>query len=265
VSGHGLDDRAVEVLSQQRQRIFLYPLCPDRLWGPPSLLYNGYRRSFPRGWSAAEAWRWPLTPSSAEVVNEYELYLLSPQASSWRVAGLLYFTFFHLLHEQVVVNELHTYKCLNTRIPCTCSTCLPPVAVASLCQALGILVAANAARGCVCQNKSGLAEPATCLVTSLVGAWSHTSNAQTLIFAVFLRTSSLNPNNFVFGRHLFRILPELTDILTGGSWFFSVPFWWISRYVTIGLFQFHSYSTSNLIISFDAVLVKSCSWNNVVK
>jgi hypothetical protein len=28
---------------------FLYPLCPDRLWGPPSLLYNGYRGSFPRG------------------------------------------------------------------------------------------------------------------------------------------------------------------------------------------------------------------------
>jgi hypothetical protein len=28
--------------------------------------------------------------SSAEVVNEYELYLLSPQAPPWRVAGLLY-------------------------------------------------------------------------------------------------------------------------------------------------------------------------------
>jgi hypothetical protein len=28
-------------------------------------------------------------PSSAEVVNEQELYLLSPQAPPWRVAGLL--------------------------------------------------------------------------------------------------------------------------------------------------------------------------------
>jgi hypothetical protein len=29
-------------------------------------------------------------PSSAKVENEYELYLLSPQAPPWRVAGLLY-------------------------------------------------------------------------------------------------------------------------------------------------------------------------------
>jgi hypothetical protein len=30
-------------------------------------------------------------PSSAEVENEEELYLLSPQAPSWRVAGQIYF------------------------------------------------------------------------------------------------------------------------------------------------------------------------------
>jgi len=29
-------------------------------------------------------------PSSAEVVNELELYLLSPQAPPWRVAGQLF-------------------------------------------------------------------------------------------------------------------------------------------------------------------------------
>jgi hypothetical protein len=33
-------------------------------------------------------------PSSAEVQNELELYLLSPQEPSWRVAGLLYFFIF---------------------------------------------------------------------------------------------------------------------------------------------------------------------------
>jgi hypothetical protein len=32
-------------------------------------------------------------PSSAEIVNELELYLLSPQTPLWRVAGVLYFFF----------------------------------------------------------------------------------------------------------------------------------------------------------------------------
>jgi hypothetical protein len=50
VYGYGLDDRAIEVRSPaEAKRFFVYPLCPDRLWGPPSLLYNGYRGSFPRG------------------------------------------------------------------------------------------------------------------------------------------------------------------------------------------------------------------------
>jgi hypothetical protein len=50
VSGYGLDDRAIEVrCPTETKGFFLQPLCPDRLWGPPSLLYNGYRGSFPRG------------------------------------------------------------------------------------------------------------------------------------------------------------------------------------------------------------------------
>jgi hypothetical protein len=55
---------------RQRRKDFFCNLCPDRLWGPPSFLYNGYRGPFPRGWSAAGAWTWPLTPSSVEVENE---------------------------------------------------------------------------------------------------------------------------------------------------------------------------------------------------
>jgi hypothetical protein len=45
-----------------------------------------------------------LPPSSAQVVNEYELYLLSPQAPPWRVEGLLCFTFY-----RPVQNILHSF------------------------------------------------------------------------------------------------------------------------------------------------------------
>jgi hypothetical protein len=47
VSDCGLDDRGS--IPGGGKGFFLYPLCPDRLWVPPSLLYNGYRGSFPQG------------------------------------------------------------------------------------------------------------------------------------------------------------------------------------------------------------------------
>jgi hypothetical protein len=48
VSGYGPDDRAIEGRSPAEAKGFLlYPLCEDWLWDPPSLLYNGYRGSFP--------------------------------------------------------------------------------------------------------------------------------------------------------------------------------------------------------------------------
>jgi hypothetical protein len=61
---------------------------PDRPWGPPNLLYNGYR-AFARG-KAAEAWFWPPTPSSAEVRKEYN-YTSTPHL--WALRGLLHGTF----------------------------------------------------------------------------------------------------------------------------------------------------------------------------
>jgi hypothetical protein len=50
-----LDDRGVGVRIPVVWRIFSYPRRPDRLWGPPNLLSNGYRGK------AAGAWSWPLT------------------------------------------------------------------------------------------------------------------------------------------------------------------------------------------------------------
>jgi len=56
---------------------------PDRLWGPPNLLYNGYR-VFPGG-KAVGTWRLPPTPFSAEVKERVELYLYSLSGPSWPV------------------------------------------------------------------------------------------------------------------------------------------------------------------------------------
>jgi hypothetical protein len=59
-TGYGLDDGGVGVLVPIGSSIFSSPRRSDRFWGPPSLLSNGYRGSFPGG-KAAGAWSWPLT------------------------------------------------------------------------------------------------------------------------------------------------------------------------------------------------------------
>jgi hypothetical protein len=66
---------------------------PDRPWGSPSVLYNGYR-VFPGG-KATRAWRCSPTPSSAEVKERVGVYLYSPSGqrlrwSSGYHAGLWY-------------------------------------------------------------------------------------------------------------------------------------------------------------------------------
>jgi hypothetical protein len=59
---------------------------PDRPWGPPSLLSNGYRVSFPgvkrpgRGVDHSPS-------SSVCVIESVELYLYSPSGPSWLVLG----------------------------------------------------------------------------------------------------------------------------------------------------------------------------------
>ena len=72
---------------------------PDRTWDPPNLLYNGY--SVFAGGKTAGAWRWPLTPSSAEVKERVGLYLYSSSGSSWPVN-------FYWAHPKVFFSFLHS-------------------------------------------------------------------------------------------------------------------------------------------------------------
>jgi hypothetical protein len=46
-AGYGLAGRGVGVRVQVGARFFTFPRRPDRMWGPPDLLSNGYRCSFP--------------------------------------------------------------------------------------------------------------------------------------------------------------------------------------------------------------------------
>jgi hypothetical protein len=45
-TGNGMDGRGS--VPGRAKKLFSTPQCPDRLWGPPSLLHNGYCRSLAR-------------------------------------------------------------------------------------------------------------------------------------------------------------------------------------------------------------------------
>jgi hypothetical protein len=51
-TGYGLNDREVGVRVPVGSKFFTSPYCPDRLWGPPNLLHNGYRGFLPGGKAA---------------------------------------------------------------------------------------------------------------------------------------------------------------------------------------------------------------------
>jgi hypothetical protein len=64
----------------------IFRIRPDLSWGPPSLLYNGYRASFPGVKRPERGVDHPL-PYSAEVKERVEQYLYSPSGASWPVVG----------------------------------------------------------------------------------------------------------------------------------------------------------------------------------
>jgi hypothetical protein len=66
---------------------FSSPLCPEWLWGPPSILSNEYQEFFLWGVKLLGHEADHSAPSSAEVKELVELYLHSPN-TPWRGARL---------------------------------------------------------------------------------------------------------------------------------------------------------------------------------
>jgi len=62
---------------------------PDRSWGTPSLLYNGYRVSFPGVKRPGRGVDHP-PPFSAEIEERVELDLYSPSEPSWPLLGWIW-------------------------------------------------------------------------------------------------------------------------------------------------------------------------------
>jgi hypothetical protein len=98
VSDYGLDDRAIGVHSPAGAKDFSSSLCVQTGSGAhPASCTVGTGGTSPGGKARPGRDADHSPPSSAEVENEYELYLLSLQAPPGRVAGLrlLYYSAFH--------------------------------------------------------------------------------------------------------------------------------------------------------------------------
>ena len=80
---YGLDGPENESRSGAR---FFAPSRPALGPNQPSIQWVPGYRVFPGG-KAAVVWRWPPTPSSAEVKERVVLYIYSPSRSSWAVLG----------------------------------------------------------------------------------------------------------------------------------------------------------------------------------
>ena len=65
----------------------IFRIRPDRPWGPPSLLYNGYCVSFSEVKRPGRGVAHPHS-CSAEVKEREQLYLYTPSGPSWLVIGV---------------------------------------------------------------------------------------------------------------------------------------------------------------------------------
>jgi hypothetical protein len=112
MTGYGLDDQMIKgLIPGWGWESLSSPPCPDQLWGPPIFLSNGYQGLFSRGEADHS------TPSSAEVVECLDLYLLSPNVLSWHGAQLKHrdnFTFIFKFLSCICVHSFYIFPHLVT-------------------------------------------------------------------------------------------------------------------------------------------------------
>jgi hypothetical protein len=88
VSDYGLDDRAILVRSPAGAKDFSSSFCVQISSGAhPASCTMGTGGPFPGGKARPGCDADHSPPSSAEVVNEYELYILSPPSASMACRG----------------------------------------------------------------------------------------------------------------------------------------------------------------------------------
>jgi hypothetical protein len=73
---YGLDHRGFRVRVPVEARLFSVPLRPDRFWGPPSLLPNGYRPLFP--WAKRLGSETDHSPPTSAEVKIMWIYTSTP-------------------------------------------------------------------------------------------------------------------------------------------------------------------------------------------
>ena len=95
---------------ESRWRIFR--TRPDRLWGPPSLLYNGYR-GFPEG-KEAGVWRWPA--HLAPRLNKEKRYTSTPRVG---IRGLFYSEYYLYILPFTSI-EFYWFETLFVSEECPC-------------------------------------------------------------------------------------------------------------------------------------------------
>jgi hypothetical protein len=102
VTGYGLDGPGIE----SRWGWEIFRTCPDRPWGPPSFLYNGYR-VFPGGKERPGRDSDPSPPSSSVVMKEYSYTSTLPMGRTactepqCLYKGDLYLYLYRYLHSTV--------------------------------------------------------------------------------------------------------------------------------------------------------------------